>query len=126
MRNVDSGYILGKCIHLDTDDPMDTDFRATILNHLDLAINIYTGDSIKSRREQILADGMVQDADYRTHLFRIENIPFPAVIAFVTMYFDSSVLIRDWLEDQFGKSQQHIVPGMDGLKNPCGPLAGTG
>lgn len=96
-----SDYIVCKCIHLDTKDPVGTDFGDSVLKHLDLAINVYCDDKIDERYRNNLADGRVEDASYRTHLFRIEKIPFSALLAYVVMFFDSKIMTAEWIADQF-------------------------
>ncbi|MCE7044394.1 hypothetical protein [Dyadobacter sp. CY312] len=96
------GLLFGRCIHLDTDSKFGTDFENSVLNHLDLAINIYEGDAAKKRLYDNLASGTVTtDASYRTHLLRIEQISFKALFGFVVSFFKSQTLINEWLEDQF-------------------------
>lgn len=102
--NINDGFIIGKCIHLDTNDPFGTTFSESYLNHLDLAINVYCGGAIKQRFDDNLVRGRVVDASYRTHLLRIENIPFPALLAYVEMFFDTKILVREWFLDQFRPS----------------------
>lgn len=46
-----------------------------------------------------LQRGKTQDATYRTHLYRIENIPFPALFTFTEMFVRSKVLFREWATD---------------------------
>lgn len=96
------GLIRGKMIHLDTDNPFGTPFENSTLNHLDLAINIYEGDDAINRKKYNLANGIkTNDATYRTHIMRIENIPFKSLFGFVISFLDSQILIREWFEDQF-------------------------
>jgi len=96
------GLRFGRMVHLDTDSPYGTDFHNATLNHLDLAINVYEGESAVRRGVDNLALGKkTTDASYRTHLLRIENIPFNALFGFVIWFFKSEALIRDWLKDQF-------------------------
>lgn len=96
------GLLFGLCIHLDTDSDFGTDFENSTLNHLDLAINIYEDESARKRLSDNLASGQVTtDASYRTHLLRVEKIPFKALFGFVVSFFKSQTLINEWLEDQF-------------------------
>jgi len=105
ITDIDShGLLFGRCIHLDTDSKFGTDFENSILNHLDLAINIYEDEAAKKRLDDNLASGQVTtDASYRTHLLRVEKIPFKALFGFVVSFFKSQTLINEWLEDQFPK-----------------------
>ena len=44
------------------------------------------------------------DADYRTHLIRLEDIPFLDTIKIVYLFVDSKVLAIDWTDNQFENS----------------------
>ena len=103
ITGIDShGLMFGRMIHLDTDSKYGTDFENSTLNHLDLAINIYEGDAAKQRLNDNLAEGnKTTDASYRTHLLRIEGIPFKGLFGFVTSFLKSQTLIGEWFEDQF-------------------------
>ncbi|MFM8331086.1 MAG: hypothetical protein ACKN9T_05305 [Candidatus Methylumidiphilus sp.] len=106
-KECDSGITIGRCIHLDTDDEIGTPFHSSIVNHLDLAINVYEGQAAKCRYADNLATGMkIEDASFRTHLFRIENIPLKSIFIFVAIFFQSKILINDWFKDQFFRSEE--------------------
>lgn len=94
-KNIDSGFILGKMIHLDTDKQRGSSFETANLNHLDLAINIYRNESIGARENANLAKGTVPDACLRTHLFRIEQIPMSILLLYSKVIFDSKALFRE-------------------------------
>lgn len=95
-------YIVGHMIHLDTDAIIGTSFHESKLNHLDLAINIYTGSNAESRLLTNLANGeKVTDASFRTHLLRVENINFSDIFAFAYSFFKSKTLVDEWKEAQF-------------------------
>jgi hypothetical protein len=98
--------ILGRCIHLDSDASFGTSFEKAILNHLDLAVGVYYDDAAKTRQSETLKYGKIIDATHRTHLFRIENIPFPAMLAYVRMFFRSLTLTNEFLMDQFGPDEK--------------------
>ena len=96
------GLMFGRMIHLDTDSAYGTEFEESKLNHLDLAINIYEGDIAKKRLEDNLAEGNKStSASYRTHLLRIEDIPFKGLFGYVTSFLKSQTLVNEWFEDQF-------------------------
>lgn len=96
--------LIGRCVHLDTDSPYGEEFTSAVLNHLDLAINVYEADEVESRFDSNLAAGTkVTDATFRTHLFRIENIPFTIVLPYCLMFFQSKALMGEWISDQFGR-----------------------
>jgi hypothetical protein len=99
----DVGFLFGRYIHFDTDCPVGTPITSAFLLHLDLAVNFYQGDSIQQRLSGDLAKGHVIDATIRTHLFRIENIPLLAFVAYVLMFMKSDTMKSEWLSDQFGK-----------------------
>lgn len=102
--NHENSLLIGRCIHLDTDSLYGTEFTSAILNHLDLAINVYEGDAVEARFDSNLAAGnKVTDATFRTHLFRIENIPLTIVLPYCLMFFQSKSLTGEWISDQFGR-----------------------
>lgn len=91
--------MVGRCIHLDTRATVGTPMAEARLKHLDLAINVYRGDRRHARMEGSLQNGRICDATYRTHLYRIEDIPFPTLFVFADMFFKSKVLLGEWLTD---------------------------
>ena len=92
--------IFGLMVHMDTDAAVGTTANKAILNHLDLALNWYPNAAGQVRLGERLDQGMVTDATERTHLLRIENIPFSAFFTITTAYFASKVLLREWLSHQ--------------------------
>ena len=94
-----NGLMIGRCIHLDTRDPVHTPLGEVQMQHLDLAINVYAGDDRQKRFRQSLQNGKVQDASFRTHLFRIEGIPFLSLFAFCEMFLESKILLSEWLNE---------------------------
>ena len=101
--SVDGNGIVGRMIHLDSNCRPGTPADKCLLNHLDLAINYYLDDSAKTRMAQKLSDGgRVVDASNRIHLFRIENIPLSSVLAYVDMFFESTILKKEWRDSQLG------------------------
>lgn len=91
--------MVGRCIHLDTLDPAFTPLCDVRMQHLDLAINVYAGADRQKRFEQSLQHGKVQDATFRTHLLRIEDIPFVSLFAFCGMFLESRILLGEWLSE---------------------------
>lgn len=94
-----SGLMIARCIHLDTLDPALTPLGKVEMQHLDLAINVYEGDDRQMRFAQSLQNGKVQDASFRTHLFRIERTPFVSLFSFCGMFLESKVLLSEWLNE---------------------------
>lgn len=94
-----SGLMIGRCIHLDSRDPAFTPLGEVKMQHLDLAINVYEGEDRKKRFDGSLQNGRVHDATFRTHLFRIEGIPFSSLFLFSAMFLESKVLIGEWVND---------------------------
>jgi hypothetical protein len=94
-----NGVMVGRCIHLDTRARVGTPMAKARLSHLDLAINVYKGARRAERMADSLQDGRVCDATYRTHLFRIEDIPFPALLVFAGSFLTSCYLFAEWLND---------------------------
>lgn len=103
LTHIDNnGLVFGRMIHLDTDALFGSDFKDAKLNHLDLAINIYQHETAKNRLEENLAYGnKTSDATYRTHLLRVENIPFKSLFAYVSYFLKSQTLMQEWFKDQF-------------------------
>lgn len=96
-----SGFLLGRCIHWDTEALKGTDPAVAPVQHLDLAINVYSGDVAVQRLSKSLTAGKVTDATFRTHLLRIEGIPAQALLAVAAHFFVSSTLLAEWFKDQF-------------------------
>ena len=95
-------YIIGRMIHLDTDATIGSNFDDSMLNHIDLAINVYTDDNAKSRMDENLANGKkITDASFRTHLIRVENIRFSDIFMFAYTFFLSESLVNEWKDSQF-------------------------
>jgi hypothetical protein len=99
---ISNGNLIGRCVHLDTYERPGTDQHAAPLKHLDLAINVYIDDAAARRKDTRLCDGRVEDASVRTHLLRVEGVPFAAIAEFARQFFHSSVLLQQWMRDQFG------------------------
>jgi hypothetical protein len=96
-----NGLMVSHCIHLDTRAPAGTPMADAKLQHLDLAINVYRGDDRAARMSGTLQNGRVQDATYRVHLMRIEDIPFPALFSFSEMFLKSRHLLAEWISELF-------------------------
>ncbi len=98
-RTVGFQEVLGSCIHLDTSASVGTAAEAAKLMHLDLAVNWYPGQKGNQRLAQRLDQGMVETAT-RTHLLRLENIPFVGFFEITAAFLTSRVLLREWLSAQ--------------------------
>jgi hypothetical protein len=103
--DAEDGLMVGRCIHLDTFAPFGTPMADAQLNHLDLAINVYTYGDRALRMTNTLQHGKAQDATYRRHLYRIETIPFPSVFLFADLFFKSRYLLSEWY------SAINVTPG---------------
>lgn len=101
-----SGYVLGRCIHWDTEAPKGTPPDAALVKHLDLAINVYSGSAAEARLVQSLSNGRVADATFRTHILRIEGIPAQVLVHLASQFFISKTLLSEWLEDQFNRKEE--------------------
>jgi hypothetical protein len=97
-----NGLMVGRCIHLDTRAVAGTPIAEVRLQHLDLAINVYTGADRARRLDNSLQHGKTQDATYRTHLYRIEDVPFPALFGFAELFLKSRSLLGEWLAGAMG------------------------
>ncbi len=94
--------VVGRMIHLDTDASFDSPFADATLNHIDLAINVYTDRKAENRMNDNLArGGRVEDASFRTHLMRVEQIPFADIFQFTYHFFRSHTLWNEWMHSQF-------------------------
>jgi hypothetical protein len=97
-----SDVLLGRCIHWDTAAVVGDAPAEASLRHLDLAINVYTDKpTIDQRLAESLRNGKVVDATFRAHLLRIESAPVGSVIPLTLMFFRSTRLLRDLVNDQF-------------------------
>lgn len=92
-----SGIMIGKCIHLDTTSPAGTPIKNAQIGHIDLAINAYTGSDRNTRFNNDLRNKQKCKASYRTHLYRIENIPFIELFKICEMFLNSHTLLNEWL-----------------------------
>jgi len=97
----DNNILIGRYIHCDTSSLPQTSINKVMLDHLDLAVNYYYGDDSDKRLEESLSNGLTINASKRMHLFRIENIPFCALIIFAGFFFMSHILINEWISYQF-------------------------
>lgn len=102
-ENITEGKLIGRMIHLDAVDASDMPFNEIRLKHLDLAINVYTGDEkIKERMNCSLASGGVTaDASYRTHLIRIDNVMLSDLLEIARLFFISETMVEEWIDTQF-------------------------
>jgi hypothetical protein len=102
VRDERSGFIVGRCIHLDSRSPEGTPFENAELDHIDLAINVYQDRERHMRLEQRLPDtGKVVDASCRTHLLRIDSARFPVLFDCAIGFLQSMTLLWEWLQAQF-------------------------
>jgi hypothetical protein len=47
-----NGYYIAKCIHLDSDNNVGTQFENAVLNHIDLAINVYSAEAFAEKKSK--------------------------------------------------------------------------
>lgn len=97
----DEDLVIGRMVHLDTDDQVGTSNEKSTLNHLDLAINVYRGEAARDRLRIPMTDPGAIMTKTRTHVLRIQGIPFDAQIMFALLFLKSTVLKMDWIMDQF-------------------------
>jgi hypothetical protein len=93
--------LFGRCVHLDTHDVDGHTPDTARLSHLDLAINIYDGTDRRSRMEQYLRHGKVQDASRRTHLLRTEGVWLKDMIPVCERFFRSLRLTNEMILSEF-------------------------
>lgn len=95
-------YVIGRMIHLDSDAIIGTSFKDATLKHIDLAFNLYIDNDAVTRMGQTLADGsQVQNATFRTHVLRVEDVPFETLFKFAISFFKSKHLTNEWLTTEF-------------------------
>jgi hypothetical protein len=99
--------MVGRCIHLDTFNPPGTPWYEAKFAHFDMAINVYEGKCRKVRFDQRIKDGKVEDASYRTHLFRIECVPINSLFIFSLLFLKSSILLKEWFQEFTGNFTGH-------------------
>ena len=95
-------YVIGRMIHLDSTALIGTPFTNATLKHIDLAFNLYIDADAGIRMGQTLASGdKVQKATHRTHVLRVEDVPFATVFKFAMSFFRSKYLTNEWLAENF-------------------------
>lgn len=95
-------YVLGRMIHLDSSAKYGIPFEEAKLTHIDLAYNLYIDADADIRINQSLAMGKkVQDASYRTHVLRVEDVPFNTLFKFAIAFFKSKYLTEEWISTEF-------------------------
>lgn len=93
--------LFGRCIHMDTTAPVGVSPDAATVQHVDLAINVYTDSARSARLDDELRNGKVADASFRTHILRLESAPAAMLIPLLALFFKSRSLLRELLSDQF-------------------------
>ena len=91
--------LIGKCIHFDCSSFDSGNLDNQVLNHLDLAINIYEQETRNERLNETLKDGKIVDASYRTHLLRIDNVSIKSLPVFCLLFFCSMTLTEKYIND---------------------------
>lgn len=99
--NTNEKYVIGRMIHLDSNATIGTSFRNAILNHIDLAFNLYVNEDAVNRMDKRLWSDERQEARPRTHILRIENIPFISLLKLAGSFFKSKTLLNEWLSKEF-------------------------
>lgn len=104
---IEEFYIIGRMIHLDSIEDGEDGLNAK-LKHIDLAVNIYTGDDAINRvNERLENGGKIVDATYRSHILRLNDAKLSDIIAFST-FFESKCLQEEWIKDMFTNDTQPI------------------
>lgn len=93
--------LVGLMLHFTCEDPVGTEWKDAVADHLDGAVQFYLGETAAERARGTLCDGKVVDASLRTHLFRVDKTPLRNLFALIGLFFQSEDLLNDWLEDQF-------------------------
>ena len=98
-KNGDEQILIGKCIHLDSTNFDESDIDNQVLNHLDLAINVYENENRTARLNESLRNGKITDADFRTHILRIDNVSIKSLPVFCLLFFGSMTLTEKYFEN---------------------------
>lgn len=101
MLNPNEKYLIGRMIHLDSNATIGTCFKDATLNHIDLAYNLYINQDADNRLNGHLCYGKTQNATFRTHILRIENIPFKSLFKIAYSFLKSKTLTSEWLSNEF-------------------------
>lgn len=101
LQMLREGLLIGRCIHLDTAAPRGIAPATAEVLHVDLAINVYEGDSVQQRLSGDLSNGRIVDATCRSHLLRAEQVPFNVAAFLSLLFFKSRHLRRDLFNNQF-------------------------
>lgn len=98
-KYADEQILIGKCIHFDRQNFNDNDLDNQVLDHVDLAINVYEKETRTTRLAESLKNGTIVDADYRTHILRVDNVPIKALPVFCLLFFGSISLTEKFIND---------------------------
>lgn len=90
----------GRCVHTDFDAAVGTSTAGVTANHMDLAMNWYSGTRAKVRLGSRLDLGGKVDAEQRTHLARIDGARFNLLFECASTFFRSSILTQEWMAAQ--------------------------
>ena len=96
-------FVVGLMLHMDSIDPVGTEWTAAMLGHLDGAINVFEGPTARERLNTYLHDGKVPDATTRTHLFRVDNVPLSSLVPAAHLFLRSERLLSEWIREQFAE-----------------------
>ena len=94
-------YVIGRMIHLDSNAAVGISYKDANLSHIDLAYNLYLDDSASERMGQFLCNGKTVNASHRTHILRLENIPFSSIFKIAYSFFKSKTLTTEWFSNEF-------------------------
>lgn len=95
----DEQILIGKCIHFDCLNFNDCDLDNQVLDHLDLAINVYEKETRTARLRETLKNGTIVDADFRTHILRIDKVSIKSLPVFCLLFFGSMTLTEKYIAD---------------------------
>jgi hypothetical protein len=101
ISSLQRDVLFGLMLHFDSSAPVGTEWEAATLGHLDGAINVYLGRDSGLRFQQSHEGGKVQDATFRTHLFRADDVPLRLLVPVMASFLRSTQLLREWHRDFF-------------------------
>lgn len=99
-----TGLMIARCLHLDTADPVGTTLNVSTLGHIDLALNVYGGARAREREAGTIRHGVQVDATTRTHVLRVDGVPFATMFELARHFFAAPSLTDEFLAAQFGRT----------------------
>ncbi|HYM68866.1 MAG TPA: hypothetical protein VEZ44_04660 [bacterium] len=71
---------------------------------IDLALNVYEGARAREREAGTIRHGVEVDATTRTHVLRVDGVPFSTMFELARHFFAALSLTDEFLAAQFGRT----------------------